>query len=801
MEIFKPETIAFLHAPLVLAGERHICCRAFIGFLLDKTHLPSEQLPQNAPGLLKEPALWDIIGTQIQDAVFDEGFPKPGAEFLAYGRCHPQPGLPAFEVEVGVGKMNKLLESEDQDASLEAYGALPLSDPIRSRHLGAFDKDWLHQAFPALPEGTKPEACFAAPEDQRFETYFTGSEEIFVRNMHPRLLQLKSALPGLRLRASMEVLRTAEPQFEETVLHADTLWLFPSVAVGVLRFAGLVPLPDLLPEAVTEQDALESVLLATEPLESAPLPAGHYFELHARAKQGEEIPAPGTEAPAPPPQAAAAAPETEPPDDAALSIKNLTAGLEAKLQEELKKAGLSRQDVDKKLDQLAAALDQDPLASPDASLAAEGLEDLTAALEKKLAGHLADVGMTMAGLDAALETLVQANTVSEPSGAEKIDALLADPNQSEGQRKKLLAAKRVLGKLERQLDEIARQSKDKSPDASPEQQPGEADASTTDTRTPLDFSKQDLTEHDFTGQDLAGANFQGAVLVRTRFDRAVLEKADFTDAVLTGATFQKARLGEACFDNAHAAEADFSGADFRAGTARKAQFNDTCWEKADFSGADLEHALFEKARMRAVKAHETNAREASFHQADLSAACFEKAAVVKADFTKACLDNADFTDAQAESARFLQCRGRQAVFQRADLTDSRCLAGTSFSKADFSQANLTRAGWGSVEADEALFKGACLDGASFFRARLHKASLYEALARETRFDGADLQDADCRRIDLFMGSLQSADLRGAKMGHSNLFGVQLLGVKIGNADFTGTNLKRTLLDPEVDHRL
>ncbi len=804
MEIFKPETIAFLHAPLVMAGKRHICCRAYLGFLLDNTHLPPkaspEQLPEKAPGLLKEPDLWEVIGTHIQEAVFDEGFPKPGAEFLAYGKCHPQPGLPAFEVEVGVQGKHKLLESEEKDASLEAFGALPLSDPERSKHLGSFDKDWLHQAFPALPEGTKPEAYFAAPEDQRFETYFAGNEEIFIRNMHPRLPQLKSALPGLRLRASTEILRTAEPQFEETVLHADTLWLFPLVSVGVLRFAGLVPLPDIMPDAVSEQDALVSVLLATEPLDSKPMPYQHYFEQHKGAKQGEDLPdsepAPAPETPAPPPQAAATAPEDELPDDVELSLKNLTSSLEAKLQDELKKAGLSRQDLEKKLDQLSAALDQSE--PPDGSLAAEGLEELTAALEKKLAGHLADAGLTMAGLTAALDAFVQDNASRQDSWTENVDKLLADPNQSESQRKKLLAAKRVLSRLESQLDAIAEQSADKAPDA----QPVVEDAGTESTkRDPLDFSNQDLTEHDFSGQELPGANFQGAVLVRTCFDGALLEKADFTDAILDGGSLQKARLGKACFDNAQAVEADFSGADFCSGSARKAQFSRSCWEKADLSGANLEYAVFDNARMRAMKATECNARDASFHEADLANAHFEKASLSGADFTMACLDKADFTEARMESVRLLQCRGHQALFCRADLTDSRGLAGTSFTKADFSEANLSRAGWGSVEAEEARFKGACLDGASFIRARLHKASFYEALARETRFDGADLQDTDCRRLDLFMGSLQSADLRGAKVSHSNLFGVQLLGVKIGDADFTGTNLKRTLLDPEVDHRL
>src|SRR3972149_3248625 len=85
-----------------------------------------------------------------------------------------------------------------------------------------------------------------------------------------------------------------------------------------------------------------------------------------------------------------------------------------------------------------------------------------------------------------------------------------------------------------------------------------------------------------------------------------------------------------------------------------------------------------------------------------------------------------------------------------------------------------------------------------------KKTLEEAVSRGANLQGADLQGADLRGADLQGANLREADLQGANLWRAdlrgaNLRGANLQGANLREADLRGANLWGTNLQ-EADHR-
>jgi len=161
--------------------------------------------------------------------------------------------------------------------------------------------------------------------------------------------------------------------------------------------------------------------------------------------------------------------------------------------------------------------------------------------------------------------------------------------------------------------------------------------------------------------------------------------------------------------------------------------------------------------------------------ANLTGATLCGASLVGADLSKARLDGAELLGADLRGAQLNGCSAR-------------------------------RAGFGEVDAEEAVFFGADLEHATFTRAGLVGADLRTVRASNARFreadlGGADLSGADLRGADMALCSVQGAtfsgaDLRGARMrGIKGFRRATWIGVDVRDVDFTGAYLfRRHVLD-------
>jgi uncharacterized protein YjbI with pentapeptide repeats len=302
---------------------------------------------------LSEQELWPFLQERLgQDAVFDQGMPKPEAELLVVGDCHAPDAQPvqALDITVKVGTIRKSLAvfgdrywtgptGMERITAPEAFTTMPtgwssayggpdfpdnpqgkgrapvvlpdgrqavplpnvetpgrligaptdqpepanlgpidLTSPRRMTKAGTYDEAYMREHWPYYPADMDWTFFNQAADDQRMKDWFAGDETIAVANMHPARPLLRSRLPGLRQRVFLEMLDdprdfdNAPTTFREVTTRAETLWLFPNQARGVLIHRGAAEIPEDEPVHV------KRIFIATERLTDEPKSIEHYHD-------------------------------------------------------------------------------------------------------------------------------------------------------------------------------------------------------------------------------------------------------------------------------------------------------------------------------------------------------------------------------------------------------------------------------------------------------------------------------------------------------------------------------------------
>jgi len=143
-----------------------------------------------------------------------------------------------------------------------SFGPVGRTWEPRIRHAGTYDKRWLKERSPKLPEDFSEAYYNCAPEDQQIPGYLRGDEEVRVQNMHPEHSDLRFRLPGIRVRALLDRNFGMRNQFEEITMNLDTLWVDMEALQMVLVWRGRI--------SITSGQSTGTVLVVEEPLDSTP---------------------------------------------------------------------------------------------------------------------------------------------------------------------------------------------------------------------------------------------------------------------------------------------------------------------------------------------------------------------------------------------------------------------------------------------------------------------------------------------------------------------------------------------------
>lgn len=202
-----------------------------------------------------------------RDAGKPDGFrfyaPNPiGKGYSAKGRGLDNLPLPNLE------DPNDPIKSWRSRPRPMSFGPVGRTWPPRIKYAGTYDKRWLKERSPQLPEDFRDDFYNCAPEDQQIPGYLRGDEEVRVMNMHPEHSDLRFRLPGIRVRALLNRKLGMRNQFEEITMNLDTLWVDMEALQFVLVWRGRVSASDAAGQG--------PVLIVEESLQSTPLPMEHY---------------------------------------------------------------------------------------------------------------------------------------------------------------------------------------------------------------------------------------------------------------------------------------------------------------------------------------------------------------------------------------------------------------------------------------------------------------------------------------------------------------------------------------------
>ncbi len=722
---------------------------------------------------------------------------------------------------------DRMVETDDEHAPA-GFWCLPPHAPVRAAMLGRFDDSWLRHTWPHLPEDTQAEYFQTAPADQRLTAYFSGDETMELRGMHPQHQVLTSHLPGLRARCFINRSDGAGGErFSELQTRAESVWLFPGAACGIVLYRGQSDIAD-----EDGSDVLH-IMAEWERMTDAPASFDHYQRVfRERLDEGVvaaeptaepviEATAPAAALVVPAPAAAAAgavAMDAGLPDTS--EIDAVVNALERDTAEKMARHGLTPADLQRvmpvepsvppatleEVDRVIVELN----AETQARMQQHGLTqaDLAPVISQAEAApasaSVVEVNQSLRQLEAATQQQMQKHGLTE-ADVERL--LAANPNggallaayrealafqRAEGSAADMFAGLPALPEIDiaQALPEVALLSatlpKASHPPLTREQVVARRAAGET-------ISGFDLSGVDLSGLDLSGADFSDSLMEGVRFADSLATKANFTDCLLKGADFTQADCSQATFLRASVSGSKFTKARLSHAVLQDADFTGADFVEASLGQASLAGATFEAAVMTGLSAAGVQASSANFTGADLSGADLRQAVLTDAMFVASKLVTANFHEAQASGADFQGAVATGAQFAQADLAAARADKESNFSRASFEGAQLHRAAWEGARLTGAQFSGARLDFADFSQTQAQGANFRNARARGVKLSKADLSKADMTGVDLLKGSLRKARVEDAALHFANLYGVDFEGVTVKVVALEGADTGGTIL--------
>ena len=166
-----------------------------------------------------------------------------------------------------------LILDVDQVPRPAGLAPLDIMAPARQRYAGTYDDAWTKRHHPGHAVDFDWAFYNCTASDQWAPGFFTGDEPIRIAGMHSDHPVIRSRLPGMRVRAFLNLQRDGARTLTEIAMRCETVMLFPGQLKGVVIYRGGCETVD-----IDGKDVVDT-MLAYERLEDPPRSAEHYAQV------------------------------------------------------------------------------------------------------------------------------------------------------------------------------------------------------------------------------------------------------------------------------------------------------------------------------------------------------------------------------------------------------------------------------------------------------------------------------------------------------------------------------------------
>lgn len=718
-----------------------------------------------------------------------------------------------------------ILSPDDRPEGPAGLGPLHLAWTQRTSRIGSYRPQELSGTTPPpLPADSNWTLYNQALSDQWLAGFWEGGEPFRLVGLHPERETQEGHLPRIVLRSFVFY---SDDRMVEVALRPETVWLFPSLSMGVVIHRGSLPL------ASDDASEIAAVLLAAEdPGENRPPEHYRALKIRRETRDPKDLSRFG-ETPLLPARLA------DDPRASLLDAGKILAAQQPKISLKMQENMTKRLDrIQEKIDkgrEFLSTLPATPLGAPDLKsamkLALDRQEEQIRKSREELSKPPGRPTLeAIEGLRKNLPTKDEINNRAEEAvraATDKIPQEILDRMQKT--REELVAfnlrtqappKSSMTGGVDR-LAVSLRSARDRLSAGNSAGNPPVPGL--PEKLELLDRIIATLPQLSEKGNDpLIQEKPPGMVRILHHFappepnpDRASVLRGQVAGELPRNRNFLNRDLRGADLSGLDLSNADFSGtdligADFSGSTLSGAKFVGAWVAHGNFIGATLDRTDFSKANLGCADL--TGVRGASV--------CFEKAILTGAVFSDCDLSDARFGDSEVIQIFFKRSRIRRGQFPNAKFIRAGTLpyphpaghsesdgpeARTPVEESDFSGSDFTRALFMKIDFEGCDLSGCTLDQATFLECsgpgtRFDGASLRKTAFPKSRnfrrssFRAADLTSANLRDIDLedsdFRGAILSQmDGSGGIFRHSKLSGVKAVGSLFQKSDLTSADAR------------
>lgn len=738
---------------------------------------------------------------------FDNTFGGPGSPSNPVGKGlfekRRQKNVPGANL---VYNQNGLRCGKDKNQMPAAFGPTGVDWPNKIQQAGTYDENWFNEDRPGFPQDIDFHYFNRASSDQYSSTPYVGGMSFCLTGMHPKIAKISGVLPGIKFRVFVQ--REESQDVEDSENHIDTVWFFPDREIGVLVGRSVV--------AVTQSDAedVSTIMIAYEGIHDQPKSLEHYrwvlnqrtdpkhalkhvfnesqlMPLKTKAEQDEIIQQ----------RIAYHAKRSQSADDTTRKIRATIPELNTHSSEDKSD---STDNGNETLSAADALFSLEPEQTPTADEIKNGDFDLTPYMtmcEKSLAHSIEVANKEREKAENEIKQAKADNTQHTPV-----------ENNEDASKKALSSAGKVIKDPVKKLEEYCNTI---SSDTQKENHQATADSiieqcdrlaasysvaeKTVEAFEPTPASKL-LREYVIglinNGQSLSGRNLSGADLSELDLSGMDLTDTDLSNSCLSGANMQHCTLLRTNLKSAYAKQTNFSHASIKEVNlsginGQESSLDSVVLEDCQFLYANMAQSSWLKAKIKNTSVIKSDFNNTNFSAADIQGitlvdSCFSKALFVGAtikqgNISQSALDYSQYTNASLAYIAWVENDLSHADFSEAVMNNCSALKNNQFKYTIFSQAVLSRCGFGGVNFYGSNFNGGVFGKCDYSQACLKQADMTGSCFAYTLMNGADMSEASIMNADFLHALCRKAKFTQSEIHDTSFFGADLFEAEFDKA--------------------